>query len=66
MALHFIGFKNERIRSAEKVWGKPDFYHRIWDCRARDEIVEGDVAVFADGSEHDTPSVFAFNDSERF
>jgi hypothetical protein len=65
-ALHFVGFKDERLWNAVKVWGRPDFYHRHWDDRARAEIVDGDVAIFASGSIDDTPTPFAFNDSERF
>lgn len=52
MALHFVGFGDgDRYYRAVAVFGLPDFYHRIFDMRARQEIVEGDVAVFADGDE---------------
>lgn len=50
-SLHFIGFKDDRYWNAVKVFGLPDFYHRIWDIRARQEVVPGDVAVFANGDE---------------
>jgi hypothetical protein len=50
-ALHFIGFKDDRYWNAVRVFGLPDFYHRIWDFRARQELVDGDVAVFAFGDE---------------
>jgi len=49
MALHFVGFGDDRYWNAVRVWGLPDFYHRNYDYRAWQEIVEGDVAVFADG-----------------
>jgi hypothetical protein len=49
--LHFVGFKDDRYWNAVKIFGRPDFYHRIWDVRARQEIVPGDVAVFANGDE---------------
>ena len=63
MAVHFVGFKDDRMHNAVRVFGKPDFWHRRWDYRARDEVCEGDVAVFADGDEHDEPTPFAFDDS---
>lgn len=50
MALHFVGFSDDRIWTAYRIFGRPDFYHRTWDIRARQEIVEGDVAIFAYGS----------------
>jgi hypothetical protein len=50
-ALHFVGFKDDRYWNAVAVFGVPDFYHRIWDVRARQEVVEGDIAVFANGDE---------------
>ena len=51
MALHFIGFKDDRYWNAVRVFGLPDFYHRIWDFRARQEAADGDVMVFATGDE---------------
>lgn len=51
MALHFVGFSDDRYWNAVAIFGLPDFYHRIWDVRARQEIVEGDVAVFANDDE---------------
>ena len=49
--LHFVGFKDDRYWSAVKVFGLPDFYHRVFDVRAKQEIVPGDVAIFAEGDE---------------
>lgn len=57
MALHYIGFKDDRIWNARRIWGEPDFYHRNWDYRARREVVEGDVAIFASGSIDDPPKI---------
>ena len=65
-ALHFVGFKDERVYTAIAVFGRPDFWHRIWDARAKAEIAEGDVAVFASGTSDDMVKPVAFNDSERF
>lgn len=49
--LHFVGFKDDRYWNAVRVFGLPDFYHRIWDVRARQEAAPGDEIVFADGDE---------------
>ena len=65
MALHFIGFKDDRYYNAVKVFGAPDFIHRHWDVRAEQEIMPGDVAVFATKTCCDIPSVYAFNDSQH-
>jgi len=65
MALHFIGFKDERYHNAVRVFGRPDFIHRHWDVRAKHEIVQGDVAVFATKTYHDIPNVYSFNDSQH-
>ena len=65
MALHFIGFKDDRYHNAVKVFGKPDFIHRYWDVRAKHEIAQGDVAVFATKTCCDTPSEYTFNDSQH-
>ena len=69
MAVHFVGFRGEEFWSAVRVWGRPDFFHRVWDHRARDGgefDPENDFFVFAKGTEHDAPSKFSFNDSEVF
>lgn len=36
-ALHFVGFKDDRYWNAVKVFGVPDFYHRIFDQRAKQD-----------------------------
>lgn len=63
MALHFIGFKDDRVWNALKVFGPPDFWHRNWDVRAMQEIAPGDVAIFATGNEMDEPKAQAHDDS---
>ena len=63
--LHFIGFKDDRIWNARKVFGKPDFYHRIWDRRARQEVIPGDIAIFATGSIDDKPKSISWDDSQQ-
>lgn len=63
--MHFIGFRDnaQRFDNAVRVFGQPDFVHRIWDIRAKQEIVPGDVAIFAKETETDKPSVFSYDDS---
>lgn len=62
-AVHFVGFKDDRVHNAVRVFGKPDFWHRRWDRRAVDEVAEGDTVVFATGDEHSPVDPFAFDDS---
>lgn len=65
-ALHFVGFKDERVHAALAAFGQPDFWHRVWDERARAEVVEGDEVVFATDDETQPLKKFTWNDSERF
>jgi len=70
MAVHFVGFRDGRqYQSAIKIFGKPDFFHRYWDDRAKfggEWDSDCDFFVFAVGCENDTPNKYAFNDSEVF
>lgn len=52
--VHFVGFRGDEYASAVRVWGLPEYIHRGWDLRARREIAEGDIIVFAQGP-HDQP-----------
>ncbi len=61
-ATHFIGFIDDRYWNAARIWGKPDFIHRGWDMRARREIADGDVVVFATGPADQEPSRRSFDD----
>lgn len=46
--VHFVGFRRgEAYAAAVRVWGHPEFIHRGWDQRARREIADGDIVVFA-------------------
>ena len=68
MAVHFINFRDgDSYHRACKVWGPPDFIHPVWDVRAAHggEWADGDVRVFAKGSETDTPSPFCWDDSAK-
>jgi hypothetical protein len=61
---HFVGFRGEEYWSAVKVWGLPDFYHRVWDMRAQREIADHDTVVFAK-YDPDKPSRFNYDDSNE-
>ena len=61
--MHFIGFKGDEYNRAKQIFGEPDFYHRHWDTRAKQEIAPGDVVVFAKGTERDKCVAFTFDDS---
>ncbi len=62
--LHFVGFNDPtRYSNAVRIFGEPDFIHRYWDVRAQCEIVPGDIAVFAKGTDQIPPSVYSYDDS---
>ena len=62
MALHFVGFRGDEYLRACRVFGTPDFIHQGWDLRARREIADGDIIVFAKGEYDQEPSPRSFND----
>jgi hypothetical protein len=65
--VHFVAFrKDSEFWSAVRVWGRPDFFHRVWDHRVMGDVAPGDTVVFAKGTDQDEPSKFTFNDSEVF
>jgi hypothetical protein len=47
---------------AVQVFGVPDFIHIGWDRGAKQEVVPGDVAVFARGTIENEPSERSFSD----
>jgi hypothetical protein len=70
-ALHFVGFRDDSFARAIRVFGQPDFIHRVWDHRAVGDVAPGDTVVF--GRDKDwqrfvtgQPTIFSFNDSEHF
>lgn len=63
--LHFVGFKDDRVWNALAVFGPPAFWHRNYDRRAWQEIVPGDVAVFAEGCYEDEPRAQSWDDSQQ-
>lgn len=60
--LHFVGFKDDRYHNAVKVFGQPHYIHPGWDLRAFREIAPGDVIVFANGDDSQTPRTKSFTD----
>lgn len=62
--LHFVGFRGEEYHNAVRLWGKPDFYHRVWDHRAQREIADCDTVVFAK-YDPGKPSPFNYDDSNQ-
>ena len=64
-ATHFIGFRGNEFISAIRVWGKPDFFHRVNDDRVAGDVAPKDVVVFAN-REEGKRRPFVFNDSEHF
>lgn len=71
MFIHFVGFRDVRYDIDERYWraarlfGEPNFVHRVWDIRAKMEIELGDMVVFANGTEFDPVVPFTFDDSAK-
>ena len=63
--VHFVGFRGDEYVRAMRVFGRPEYIHRGWDLRARREIAEGDVVVFAKGEFDQQPRVMSFNDLDE-
>jgi hypothetical protein len=64
-AVHFVGFRGEEYHGAVRLWGLPDFYHRVWDQRAQREVGEGDLLVFAKYGPDWEPSPYNHDDSNE-
>ena len=65
MAVHFVGFRGNEYISAIRVFGLPDFFHRVHDKRAISEFCENDKVVFANGYENKFTE-YSFDDSQHF
>ena len=65
--VHFVGFRGDEFHSAVKVWGKPDFFHRVFDDRVTHGDVDwdNDIVIFANGADK-RHTKFTFNDSAVF
>jgi hypothetical protein len=65
--LHFVGFKegSDVYDRAVRRYGEPDFIHRIWDHRARAEIMPGDAAIFHRYSPEAPPCEYTWDDSAQ-
>ena len=57
----------DEFHSAVKVWGKPDFFHRVFDDRVifGGEVGDDDIIIFANGADKRYKK-FTFNDSAVF
>lgn len=51
-AVHYVGFRDDRYWNAYRIWGGPRVIHRRWDRRAKRDIGEDDIVIFAEGDEH--------------
>lgn len=60
--VHFVGFSGDEYLSAVRAFGEPDFIHRGWDLRARREIADGDLVVFAKGEYYQEPRHKSYDD----
>lgn len=60
--VHFIGFRGEEYWSAVRIWGEPHMIHMGWDNRARREIGEDDLVIFANGHGEAPPRRFNYPD----
>ena len=65
--VHFVGFRGDEYLSAVKVFGKPDFFHRVFDDRVifGGEVGDDDIIIFAYGADKRYKK-FTFNDSAVF
>jgi len=65
-ALHFVGFVpySQHFWNAVRVFGLPDFLHRVYDGRCVAEYMPGDVMLFAKGCGGRTVQLYSYDDSE--
>ena len=65
--VHFVGFRGDEYLSAVKVFGKHDFFHRVFDYRVifGGEVGDDDIIIFANGADKRFKK-FTFNDSAVF
>ena len=60
--VHYVGFTGDEYVRARRVFGGPAFIHRGWDMRARREISDADVVVFAVGEYDQKPRLKSYHD----
>lgn len=61
--VHFVGMVGDDFVRAQKVWGKPDFFHKWHDARMWGDIdPDRDTVVFAADIDPDTPSPWTWQD----
>lgn len=55
-AVHYVGFRDDAFVRARRVFGGPVMIHRWWDRRARRDVGEDDLVIFATGPHDQTPN----------
>ena len=65
--VHFVRIRGDEYLSAVKVFGKPDFFHKVFDDRVifGGEVGDDDIIIFANGADKRFKK-FTFNDSAVF
>lgn len=63
--VHYVGFRDDAFGRARRIFGGPVIIHRGWDLRARREIGERDLVIFATGPHDQEPRVKSFNDLDE-
>jgi hypothetical protein len=63
-AVHFVGFRGDEYNSAVRVFGLPDFFHKVWDQRAAQDVAPADTVVFAK-YHYQKPTQFCYDDSNQ-
>tara|TARA_R100001143_G_C3308147_1_gene108887 strand:+ start:481 stop:738 length:258 start_codon:yes stop_codon:yes gene_type:complete len=63
--VHFIGFRTDQeYWSAVKIWGSPDFIHKVHDKRAYGDIDKENDTVILGSKGCDQPTEWAWQDHE--
>lgn len=52
-AVHYIGFRGDEYARAHLIFGGPAIIHRVHDQRARRDIGEDDLVIFANKERED-------------
>lgn len=63
--VHYVGFRDDRYWNAYRIFGGPRFIHRRWDARARRDIGDEDIVIFAEGDEHQPVARYNGNDLDE-
>ena len=62
--VHFVGFRTKaEFDLASKIWGKPDFVHKVHDARLWTEVAKGDIVIFSQRENPAVPRKHTYDDS---